>query len=77
MLRTPRIELQAHIGDQSAPDGLPASRSFFDAKYVMLRRRSLPSHGLKSGDVGAVVQVYSEDAVEVEFVTARAVLKRW
>jgi hypothetical protein len=25
---------------------------------------------LKTGDVGAVVQVYSEDAVEVEFVTA-------
>jgi hypothetical protein len=30
----------------------------------------MPSHGLKAGDVGAVVQVYSEDAVEVEFVTA-------
>ena len=30
----------------------------------------MPSHGLKTGDVGAVVQVYSEDAVEVEFVTA-------
>jgi hypothetical protein len=30
----------------------------------------MPSHGLKIGDVGAVVQVYSEDAVEVEFVTA-------
>jgi hypothetical protein len=25
---------------------------------------------LKTGDVGAVVQVYSQDAVEVEFVTA-------
>ena len=30
----------------------------------------MPSHGLKSGDVGAVVQVYLKDAVEVEFVTA-------
>jgi uncharacterized protein DUF4926 len=30
----------------------------------------LPSHGLKRGDVGAVVQVYSTAAVEVEFVTA-------
>jgi hypothetical protein len=29
----------------------------------------MPSHGLKTGDVGAVVQVYSEDAVEVEFGT--------
>jgi len=30
----------------------------------------LPSHGLKRGDVGAIVQVYSPEAVEVEFVTA-------
>ena len=30
----------------------------------------LPSHALKRGDIGAVVQVYSPDAVEVEFVTA-------
>lgn len=37
----------------------------------------MPSHGLKTGDVGAVVQVYSENAVEVEFVTASGVLKRW
>jgi len=29
----------------------------------------LPDHGLKKGDVGAVVQVYPH-AVEVEFVTA-------
>jgi hypothetical protein len=30
----------------------------------------LPSLGLKRGDIGAAVQVYSADAVEVEFVTA-------
>lgn len=30
----------------------------------------LPGLGLKRGDIGAVVQVYSSDAVEVEFVTA-------
>jgi hypothetical protein len=30
----------------------------------------LPGHGLKRGDIGAVVQVYSPEAVEVEFVTA-------
>jgi hypothetical protein len=34
-----RIELRAHVGDQSTRDGLPASRSFLDAKYGMLRRR--------------------------------------
>ena len=30
----------------------------------------LPSHGLKRGDVGAVVEVYSPESFEVEFVTA-------
>ena len=30
----------------------------------------LPAHGLKCGDIGAVVEVYSPEAVEVEFVTA-------
>ncbi|WP_022947361.1 DUF4926 domain-containing protein [Methylohalobius crimeensis] len=30
----------------------------------------LPQHGLKRGDIGAVVEVYSPHAIEVEFVTA-------
>lgn len=30
----------------------------------------LPVLGLKRGDVGAVVQTYSAEAVEVEFITA-------
>ena len=30
----------------------------------------LPQHGLRKGDIGAVVEVYGPDAVEVEFVTA-------
>jgi Domain of unknown function (DUF4926) len=29
----------------------------------------VPERGLKRGDLGAVVQVYSPDAIEVEFVT--------
>ena len=32
--------------------------------------RDLPEHGLRSGDLGAVVQVYEPDRLEVEFVTA-------
>jgi hypothetical protein len=32
--------------------------------------RDLPEHGLRSGDLGAVVQVYEPDGVEIEFVTA-------
>lgn len=31
--------------------------------------KDLPQHKLKRGDVGAVVEVYSPDGVEVEFVT--------
>jgi hypothetical protein len=32
--------------------------------------RDLPDSGLRTGDLGAVVQVYSPEALEVEFVTA-------
>ena len=32
--------------------------------------RDLPEHGLRKGDVGAVVEVYESDGLEVEFVTA-------
>lgn len=31
--------------------------------------KDLPEHHLKSGDVGAVVECYGDEAVEVEFVT--------
>ena len=30
----------------------------------------VPSHGLKAGDIGAVVEVYTPESIEVEFVTA-------
>ena len=30
----------------------------------------VPAHGLKRGDLGAVVDVHGPDAIEVEFVTA-------
>jgi hypothetical protein len=32
--------------------------------------RDLPQHGLRSGNLGAVVQVYEPDGLEIEFVTA-------
>ena len=32
--------------------------------------RELPEHSLRSGDLGAVVQVYEPDGLEIEFVTA-------
>ena len=30
--------------------------------------RDLPEHGLRKGDLGAVVMVYEPDGIEVEFV---------
>lgn len=42
---------------------------FHELDTVVLRR-DLPEAGLRSGDLGAVVQVYGGEAVEVEFVTA-------
>lgn len=32
--------------------------------------RDLPDRGLRRGDLGAVVQIYEPDGLEVEFVTA-------
>ena len=32
--------------------------------------RDVPEHGLRAGDLGAVVEVHSPDALDVEFVTA-------
>ena len=32
--------------------------------------RDLPQHGLRAGDLGAVVEVYEPTGLEVEFVTA-------
>ena len=32
--------------------------------------RDMPAHGLRAGDLGAVVETYDPDALEVEFVTA-------
>jgi hypothetical protein len=32
--------------------------------------RDIPEHGLRAGDLGAIVEVYSESGLEVEFVRA-------
>ena len=37
---------------------------------VVVLTHDLPAHGLRSGDLGAIVEVYGPDAVGVEFVTA-------
>ena len=38
--------------------------------HTIAPKADLPAHGLKKSDVGAVVEIYAPDAVEVEFVTA-------
>ena len=42
----------------------------FHTLDVVVLNMDLPAQGLKRGDLGAVVDVYSPDAMEVEFVTA-------
>lgn len=37
---------------------------------VIVLNRDLESHGLKRGDLGAVVDVYEPNALQIEFVTA-------
>ena len=35
---------------------------------TVVRDRDIPAHGLCKGDVGAIVELYEPDGVEVEFV---------
>ena len=42
----------------------------FKTLDTVVLTRDLPEHGRQKGDLGAVVQVYEPDGVEVEFVTA-------
>ena len=42
----------------------------FALLQTVVLSRDLPEHGLRAGDLGAVVEVYGADGVEVEFVRA-------
>ncbi len=37
---------------------------------TVVLERDLPSHGLRKDDLGAIVELYEPDGLEVEFVTA-------
>ena len=37
---------------------------------VVVLTRDIPAHSLRTGDLGAVVEVYAPDAIGVEFVAA-------
>ncbi len=40
----------------------------FKALDAVVLVHDVPEHGLRAGDVGAVVEVYRDEALEVEFV---------
>jgi hypothetical protein len=42
----------------------------YDTLDTVVLVRDLPEHGLRAGDLGAVVDVHLPDSLEVEFVTA-------
>ena len=42
----------------------------FKTLDTVVLRNDVPGQGLRAGDLGAVVEVYEPDALEVEFVTA-------
>ncbi len=42
----------------------------FQLLETVVLDRDLPDLGLRQGDLGAVVQVYDPDGVEIEFVSA-------
>jgi hypothetical protein len=40
----------------------------FEQLQTVVLARDLPEHGLRKGDLGAVVELYEPDGLEVEFV---------
>lgn len=42
----------------------------FDLLETVVLDRDLPDHGLRKGDLGAVVHIHGSGDLEVEFVTA-------
>lgn len=42
----------------------------FKALDTVVLNRDLPDSGLRKGDLGAIVQVYEPDGLEVEFIRA-------
>jgi hypothetical protein len=42
----------------------------FELFETVVLTLDVPEHGLKAGDLGAIVEVFEPDGLEVEFVTA-------
>ena len=47
----------------------------FKTLDVVVLERDIPDHGLRKGDLGAVVQTYEPYGLEVEFVMAKGKTK--
>ena len=60
---------EAHPQRTGLPPGLAPSAALSAGRVAVLMR-DLPEHGLRAGDLGAVVELYGTDGVEVEFVRA-------
>jgi hypothetical protein len=59
------------LGLSKIRHGFPRRRTMkYQELDTVVLDRDLPDHGLRKGDLGAVVQVYEPDGLEVEFVTA-------
>ncbi len=48
----------------------------FQPLDVVVLNTDLPAQGLKRGDLGAVVDIYAPDAIEIEFVTGAGRTRR-
>ncbi|MBI1729669.1 DUF4926 domain-containing protein [Candidatus Acetothermia bacterium] len=47
----------------------------FKSLEVVVLKRDLAEHNLKTGDLGTIVEVYDSGDVEVEFITANGMTK--
>jgi len=45
----------------------------FEKLEVVVLAHDIPEHGLRSGDLGTVVEIYADKSVEVEFVRGSGV----
>ena len=64
-----RLARREHDAERARRRMEAVYRAWQELDTVVLDR-DLPEHGLRRGDLGAVVKVYEPDGLEVEFVTA-------
>jgi len=67
-----RDRLLRDLAERNSAEGSrwPKKRMKYKLLDTVVLDRDLPQHGLRAGDLGAVVEVYEPAGLEVEFVTA-------